>query len=116
MIRAELARCPAALRQFDDAAEPLARCEEILAEGDDWRGRLGHVELARAAVAAAPEHHEFADAAHAAALEVFTAPTGCPCGAPQRYWCGRDGLQQQTGRLTRTPGSPASELARGRRV
>lgn len=73
MVRAELARRLATLGDIQHAAEHLTRCDAILAEGEDWRGRGGHVELARAAVAVAQGHHEGADAAHAAALRVFTA-------------------------------------------
>jgi tetratricopeptide (TPR) repeat protein len=70
--RAELAQ----LRAGDDpaAAEShLARCEEILATGEDWRGATGPVELARAVVAAAVGDHQLADARVDRAVERFTA-------------------------------------------
>jgi hypothetical protein len=69
---AELARLCAA-DEVDTAAGHLRRCEEILAAGEDWRGAVGRVELARAAVAEARGDHAAADAAQARAIEVFTA-------------------------------------------
>ena len=35
----------------DEAVDHLGRCEEVLAEGGDWRGLMGEVALARAAAA-----------------------------------------------------------------
>ena len=72
MVSAELARCLAALGRSDAAEEHLSNCEAILADAQDWRGRTGHVQLARAAVATARGDHALADAAHRAALEAFT--------------------------------------------
>jgi hypothetical protein len=54
------------------AATHLVRCDEICAAGDNWRGRAGHVELARGAVATARGEDHLADTAHHRALEVFT--------------------------------------------
>lgn len=71
MVRAELARLLAAHGDVPAAATHLARCDEICAAGDNWRGRAGHVELARGAVAAARDEHRLADTAHRRALEVF---------------------------------------------
>ena len=48
-LRARLAGL--ATTEPDQAAAHLARCEEVLAAGDDWRGLVGEVALARAAVA-----------------------------------------------------------------
>jgi DNA-binding SARP family transcriptional activator len=50
--RAELARILAGA-DTDLADGHLARCDEILAAGEDWRGRTGRVHLARAHVLAA---------------------------------------------------------------
>ena len=71
MTRAELARYLAVVGDIDEAGEHLARCDAILAAGEDWRGRGGHVELARGAVAAARGEHTAADAAHEFALATF---------------------------------------------
>jgi DNA-binding SARP family transcriptional activator len=51
-IRARLARL-AAGRRSADASAHLARCEEILASGEDWGGMRGQVAAARAVVHAA---------------------------------------------------------------
>ncbi|WP_433158806.1 BTAD domain-containing putative transcriptional regulator [Kribbella sp. CA-247076] len=64
--RAELARILAEVGERDEATEQLARCEEIVAAGEDWRGLAGVVELARAAVTGADE-------AYQRAVDVFTA-------------------------------------------
>jgi tetratricopeptide (TPR) repeat protein len=48
-LRARLAGL--ATTRPEQAAAHLARCEEVLAAGDDWRGLVGEVALARAAVA-----------------------------------------------------------------
>ncbi len=69
--RAELAQ----LRALDrpaEAEEHLARCEEILSSGEDWRGLVGPVELARASVAAARRDDTRTDACLARAVDVFT--------------------------------------------
>ena len=72
MVRAEIARYLAAHDDVDGAATHLARCDEICATGENWRGRAGNVELARGAVAAARGEDHVADTAHRRALEVFT--------------------------------------------
>lgn len=71
MIRAELARLHAAAGNIDCADEHLLRCDEILDGGEDWRGRHGHVDLARGAVAAAHGELAVAHDAHRCALETF---------------------------------------------
>jgi DNA-binding SARP family transcriptional activator/tetratricopeptide (TPR) repeat protein len=73
MARAELARYLAALGDVHEAQAHVARCDEILSAGEDWRGRAGHVHLARASVAGAQGRHGAADAACTQALEVFSA-------------------------------------------
>ncbi|HEX6359299.1 BTAD domain-containing putative transcriptional regulator [Actinophytocola sp.] len=72
LVRAELARVHATGGEADTAAEHLSRCDEILAGGEDWRGRLGAVELARGALAAARGRPGESDAAHENAVRVFT--------------------------------------------
>jgi tetratricopeptide (TPR) repeat protein len=69
--RAELAQL-CAVDRLAEAEEHLARCDAILSSGEDWRGLVGPVELARAAVAAARRDDARADACLARALEVFT--------------------------------------------
>ena len=68
LARAALARI---LATEDAAGAHLARCDEILAGGEDWRGAAGVVEVARAAVAAAAGDHDGADDAFARALEIL---------------------------------------------
>jgi hypothetical protein len=48
-LRARLAELGSTER--DHAAAHLARCEQVLAAGDDWRGLVGEVALARASLA-----------------------------------------------------------------
>ena len=71
MAKAELIRDLAWRGDTDEAGRHLARCEEILADGEDWRGQLANVELARGALAAATGRHRASDRAHDRAGEVF---------------------------------------------
>jgi tetratricopeptide (TPR) repeat protein len=71
LVRAELARIHAAAGDVDEAAGQLSRCAEILAGGEDWRGRVGTVELARGALAAARGEHGESDTAHENAVRIF---------------------------------------------
>ena len=73
LIRAELARALAAQGDRAGAAGHLARCDEIVGVGEDWRGVVGVVELARGAVASVRGHRRRSDVAYARALEVFGA-------------------------------------------
>jgi class 3 adenylate cyclase len=59
--RPQLAVLLAEMGEPEEATVQLARCREVLASGEDWRGRVGTVTLAEAAVAAAEER--FQDAA-----------------------------------------------------
>ena len=68
--RAGLARLLAEERPAE-ADDHLSRCDEILAGGEDWRGLVGQVELARALVAAGRGDADAADTASARAVEVF---------------------------------------------
>jgi tetratricopeptide (TPR) repeat protein len=51
--RAELASILAETGRPDQARPHLARCREVIAAGEDWRGLVGHIERAEAVVAAA---------------------------------------------------------------
>ncbi|MEJ1112352.1 MULTISPECIES: BTAD domain-containing putative transcriptional regulator [unclassified Kribbella] len=63
--RAELAQVLAESGSAEEAAGHLARCDEIMSLGEDWRGLAGVVELARGAVTGA-------DDAYQRAVDVFT--------------------------------------------
>jgi DNA-binding CsgD family transcriptional regulator/tetratricopeptide (TPR) repeat protein len=58
-------------RRGDEAGPVLERCREILAAGEDWRGRAGRVWLAEAAVAYAASRFEEGEAHFEQALDVF---------------------------------------------
>jgi hypothetical protein len=73
LIRAELARVLAAQGDRAGAADHLTRCDEIVGVGEDWRGVVGVIDLARGAVASVKGHRRQSDVAHARALEVFGA-------------------------------------------
>ncbi len=68
-IRAQLTQMLSAAGHLDEAAGQLARCDEILAGGEDWRGRVGDVALARAVLTAAQGQMQPVDAAFTTALE-----------------------------------------------
>jgi DNA-binding SARP family transcriptional activator len=63
--RAELAQLLAEIGDVGEAADQLARCDEIIGQGEDWRGLAGVVELARGALTGA-------DDAYQRAVEIFT--------------------------------------------
>ncbi|MFD4252129.1 BTAD domain-containing putative transcriptional regulator [Amycolatopsis thermoflava] len=100
IARAELARLLAATDP-GEAARHLARCDEILAGGEDWRGRAGTVALARAAVTGD-------DTAYETALRLFA-------GLP---WHRADALRAWAAALDTTGrGAEAGEkLAAARRI
>jgi tetratricopeptide (TPR) repeat protein len=78
MVRSDLAILYAG--EMDNAAEAkvhLARCREIMAAGEDWRGLAGEVLRAEAAVAAAEKRFADADTGFDAAVEIFRRYT-CP--------------------------------------
>ena len=70
--RAELAEV-LAVERTAEAEDHLAHCEMIVSGAEDWRGLLGQVELARAAVAAANGADARAEAGLARAVDVFDA-------------------------------------------
>lgn len=69
--RAVLARLLASERPVE-ASEHLARCDAVLARGEDWRGAVAQVELARATLAAASGDVEGLDTAARRAVDVLT--------------------------------------------
>ena len=55
-----LARLYVEMNRLDEAAERVARCRQIMAAGEDWRGLAGNVALAEAVVAAARGNYDIA--------------------------------------------------------
>ncbi len=70
-MRPALSRANAELGQYDAAERELARCREIVAAGEDWRGISGDVALAAAVLAAARGRYQEAEGEFAAALSIF---------------------------------------------
>jgi hypothetical protein len=73
MLRAELAILGVETGRLQAARAQLARCQEILRAGEDWRGRAGRVAVAAGLVAAADGRPEEAAAALTAAVSSFRA-------------------------------------------
>ncbi len=48
------------MNRLEDAAAQIARCHEIMAAGEDWRGRVGDLARAEGVVEAASGHYEVA--------------------------------------------------------
>jgi len=69
--RAELAILTAQLGRPDDAAVNLARCREILAGGEDWRGLAGRVYLAEAVTFSAAGGTDEAERRFERSVETF---------------------------------------------
>jgi tetratricopeptide (TPR) repeat protein len=69
-VRPYLAQCYLAMDRVDAAVAEVARCRQIMAAGEDWRGRAGDVALAEAVVAAARGDFNFADRRFADAMAV----------------------------------------------
>ncbi len=59
------------LGAYETAREQVARCEEILAVGEDWRGLGGHATHALAAYAAAQKDYTLADDRFSAVTKFF---------------------------------------------
>ena len=70
-MRPALSRAHAELGQYDAAERELARCREIVAVGEDWRGMSGDVGLAAAVLAAARGRYQEAEGEFDAALSIF---------------------------------------------
>jgi class 3 adenylate cyclase len=68
-VRVELALCLADDGRPGDAEEHVARCREILSQGEDWRGAVGRVALAEAAVL--HDRPDEASERYRSAIEVF---------------------------------------------
>jgi tetratricopeptide (TPR) repeat protein len=69
--RLELAFVLAEQGRAEDAEPHCSRCREILSDGQDWRGRAGHLALVEAALAAAAGRLADARSGFQAALEAF---------------------------------------------
>ena len=65
-----LARVYVAMNRLDDAAEQVARCRQIMADGEDWRGLVGTVARAEASIEAALGNHERASILLESALTI----------------------------------------------
>lgn len=73
MFRAELALLAAERGRLDAGKAELTRCQDIVRNGENWRGVAGRVELAAAMLAAADGRLDEASKAFAAAVETFQA-------------------------------------------
>jgi tetratricopeptide (TPR) repeat protein len=69
--REQLSRIYAQTGRIEEARANLARCRGIMASGEDWRGLVGDVGLAEAALAAAEARFDDADRNFADALKVI---------------------------------------------
>ncbi len=70
-LRPELALLYTELGRLEPAREQVARCAEIAAAGENWRGLGAHSERAAAVLAAAEGRHSDADARFATSAGVF---------------------------------------------
>ena len=77
MLRAELALLAAERGRVDEGKAELARCQEILRWGEDWRGLAGRVALAAGMLAAAEDRPTEAAEAFAAAAQTFRGYACC---------------------------------------
>jgi tetratricopeptide (TPR) repeat protein len=69
-VRPFLAQAYVGMNRLDDADEQLARCRQIMAAGEDWRGRVADVACAEAVLAAARGNYDLADHRFASALAI----------------------------------------------
>jgi tetratricopeptide (TPR) repeat protein len=70
-VRPDLARLRAHAGDHDAALEQLDRCRAVIANGEDWRGRVGHVELAEGVAQACAGRFDAADERFAAAVDTL---------------------------------------------
>ena len=70
-LRPELALLYTELGRLESAREQVARCDEITAAGENWRGLGAHSERAAAVLSAAEGRHSDADARFAISAGVF---------------------------------------------
>ena len=66
--RPYLALCYVAMNRLDAAEEQMARCRQIMASGEDWRGRVGDIARSEGVIAAARGNYAFAYRQFEAAL------------------------------------------------
>ena len=69
--RPDLALLYIEMGRLEEARAQLARCHEIMSEGEDWRGVAGRVALAEAVLAAAEGDLEAAGPQFERALDIF---------------------------------------------
>jgi tetratricopeptide (TPR) repeat protein len=69
--RQALSHLYAQIGRIDEARANIARCREIMAAGEDWRGIVGLVSLSEAALAAAEQRFDDADRHFVDALQVI---------------------------------------------
>jgi tetratricopeptide (TPR) repeat protein len=69
-VRPLMALTYVAMNRLDDAAEQVARCRQIMAGGEDWRGRAGDVARAEAVIAAARSDYDLANRQFETALAI----------------------------------------------
>jgi DNA-binding SARP family transcriptional activator len=77
MLRADLALLAAGDGRLEAARAELARCQEIMATGEDWRGMAGRVAMAAGMLAAAQGAPAEAGEAFAAAVRTFQTHACC---------------------------------------
>ncbi len=61
----------AAMNRIDGASEQVARCRQIMAAGEDWRGRAGDVARAEGVIEAACGNHDVACRQFQSALAIY---------------------------------------------
>ena len=107
MLRAELALLAAGDGRLETGHAELARCQEIIAMGEDWRGIAGRVSVAAGMLAAAEGRHAEASLAFTAAVETFQA-YGCYWDEAEARYSGPYRCRpKQVGNGTRPPTSTA---------
>lgn len=65
-----LARAYVGMHRLDDADEQLARCRQIMAAGEDWRGRASTIAATEAIIAAARGNYDLAEQQFESALAI----------------------------------------------
>jgi len=101
MLRAELALLAASSGQFEASRTQLARCQQIVQAGEDWRGLAGRVALATGMLAAADSRPGPAGEAFAAAVGTFHAH-GCAWDEAEARCLWAKALPAETGRQRQT--------------
>ena len=114
MLRAELVLLAADDGRLEAGRAELARCQEIMAMGEDWRGVAGRVALAAAMLAAAEGRHAEAGEAFAAAVKTFQAHASCWDEAQARYLWAK-ALPAEAGRQRETAADMYHRIGAGPR-